>query len=154
MVGVQEDEDAAALRAAMAMSMDEAGTAEKLPPVPKLPVGPGLPLDFKGNYELFGVVTHKGQRPGQPRASRGGGGSHGCGVGGVAVVSGRSADGGHYMGWIRQKGDSWLVFDDEDVSECTTAEILNLKARHRARRGTSTVLCLLWMVDDLGFSCL
>lgn len=23
--------------------------------------GPGLPADFKGNYELFAVVTHKGR---------------------------------------------------------------------------------------------
>ena len=30
------------------------------------------------------------------------------------------------MGWVRQKGDSWLVFDDEDVSECKTAEVLQL----------------------------
>ena len=33
-----------------------------------------------GNYELVGVVTHKG----------------------------RSADGGHYVGWVHQKGDDWL----------------------------------------------
>lgn len=30
------------------------------------------------------------------------------------------------MGWVRQEGDSWLVFDDEDVSECKTAEVLQL----------------------------
>ena len=30
------------------------------------------------------------------------------------------------MGWVRQKGDKWLVFDDEDVSECKTAEVLQL----------------------------
>ncbi len=39
---------------------------------------------------------------------------------------GRTADGGHYMGWVRQAGDNWLVFDDEDVSECKTAEVLQL----------------------------
>ncbi|CAM9154021.1 unnamed protein product [Chrysoparadoxa australica] len=55
--------------------------------------------DFKGNYELFAVVTHKG----------------------------READGGHYMGWVRQEGDNWLVFDDADVSPCKTEEIMNLK---------------------------
>lgn len=29
--------------------------------------GPGLPLDFKGKYELFGVVTHKGKQDGRGR---------------------------------------------------------------------------------------
>ncbi len=91
---VDSDEDQAALQAALAMSMAESADAA----VPVGPCGPGLPLDFKGMYELFAVVTHKG----------------------------RTADGGHYMGWVRQKGDNWLVFDDEDVSECQTAEVLQL----------------------------
>jgi hypothetical protein len=30
------------------------------------------------------------------------------------------------MGWVRQKGDDWLVFDDADVSECKTEDILKL----------------------------
>ncbi len=34
---------------------------------------------------------------------------------------------GHYMGWVRQEGDDWLVFDDEDVSPCKTEDIMNLK---------------------------
>ena len=37
------------------MSMAESADAAVAP----TPVGPGLPLDFTGNYELFGVVTHK-----------------------------------------------------------------------------------------------
>ena len=49
------EEDRAALQAALAMSMAESADAA----VPPEPVGPGLPLDFSGNYELFGVVTHK-----------------------------------------------------------------------------------------------
>lgn len=53
-----DDEEAAALQAALAMSL---ASADAPPPVPATPVGPGLPLDFKGNYELFGVVTHKGE---------------------------------------------------------------------------------------------
>ena len=36
----------------------------------------GLPPTFKGVYELFAVVTHQG----------------------------RSADAGHYIGWVRAKG--------------------------------------------------
>ena len=56
-------------------------------------VGPGLPTDFQGKYELFAVVTHKG----------------------------RDADGGHYMGWVKaehhknaanvdEEHDDWFVF--------------------------------------------
>ena len=44
-------------------------------------VGPGLSPDFQGNYEMFAVVTHQG----------------------------RFADGGHYIGWVRQDSDNWLV---------------------------------------------
>jgi len=52
--------------------------------------------DFEtGQYELVGMVSHKG----------------------------RSGDGGHYVGWVRThakdgkdyKDDQWLCFDDEDV---------------------------------------
>ncbi|KAK7237064.1 ubiquitin carboxyl-terminal hydrolase [Aureococcus anophagefferens] len=59
----------------------------------------GLPPDFQGVYELFAVVTHKG----------------------------RSADGGHYMGWVKQDGDKWLVFDDDLVSESDAEFVKNLK---------------------------
>ncbi|DAZ94796.1 TPA: hypothetical protein N0F65_002409 [Lagenidium giganteum] len=38
--------------------------------------GIGLPADFQGNYELYAILTHKG----------------------------RSADSGHYMAWVREKG--------------------------------------------------
>lgn len=102
----EEDAEDAALKAALAMSMEE----------PSPPVGPGLPADFKGYYELFAVVTHKG----------------------------RDADGGHYMGWVKaQQGtsskktekiadsdednDDWFVFDDDEVSPCKTEDVLKLK---------------------------
>ena len=52
-----------------------------------------------GNYELIAVVTHKG----------------------------RSADGGHYVGWVHQSGDTWLCFDDDIVSTVKTDDILQLK---------------------------
>ena len=41
-----------------------------------------------GRYELCGVVSHRG----------------------------RSADGGHYVGYVKQARDKWLLFDDETVS--------------------------------------
>jgi len=104
-----DDEDAAALQAAMAMSMS--GDASAMPPAPPAQTsantfGPHLPDSFTGNYELYGVVTHKG----------------------------RSADSGHYIGWVRQPAsdanttsDLWWKFDDDVVSEVNTADILNLK---------------------------
>ncbi|CAN0271445.1 unnamed protein product [Phaeothamnion confervicola] len=61
--------------------------------------GPGLPANFKGNYELYAVVTHKG----------------------------READGGHYMAWVRKEADKWFVFDDDSVSQVTTEEVMQLK---------------------------
>lgn len=98
------DGDDPELKAAFAMSMEES--------VP--PVGPGLPPNFQGQYELFGVVTHKG----------------------------RDADGGHYMGWVKAESNSgevqkiadteennedWFVFDDDEVSPCKTEDVLKLK---------------------------
>ena len=110
MDGADEEEDDD-LRAALAMSVD--------PEQP--PVGPGLPPNFRGLYELFAVVTHKG----------------------------RDADGGHYMGWVKadnsgrtaagddkkrekvadtdEENDDWYVFDDDEVSPCKTEDILKLK---------------------------
>jgi ubiquitin carboxyl-terminal hydrolase 14 len=81
-----------ALQAALAMSMSEAGG-------PVETCGPGIPEKFTGNYELFGVVTHKG----------------------------RSSDGGHYMGFVREDGDQWMCFDDETVEECHTDDVKQLK---------------------------
>ncbi len=62
--------------------------------------GYGLPADFQGHYELFAVVTHIG----------------------------RSANSGHYMGWVRrEKGsEDWLRFNDSDVDDCKTVDIKDL----------------------------
>lgn len=94
-----EDEE---LKAALAMSVE-------LPAV-----GPGLPSNFQGHYELFAAVTHKG----------------------------RNADGGHYMGWVKSSSSSdksdkiadtdelnedWFVFNDDEVSPCKTEDILKLQ---------------------------
>lgn len=102
--GDEDDED---LKAALAMSVEEELT----------PVGPGLPPNFQGQYELFAVVTHKG----------------------------RDADGGHYMAWVKadspegtekktekiadtdEDNDDWFVFDDDEVSPCKTEDVLKLK---------------------------
>lgn len=52
-----------------------------------------------GSYQLIGVVTHKG----------------------------RSADGGHYIGWVHASGDDWLQCDDDIVTAVKTDDILQLK---------------------------
>lgn len=103
----EDDEEAAALKAALAMSMQ---TEDDAP----LAVGPGLPANFQGQYELFAVVTHKG----------------------------RDADGGHYMAWVKastnsgkvdkiadseEDNEDWFVFDDDEVSPCKTEDVLKLK---------------------------
>eukprot|EP00620_Florenciella_sp_RCC1587_P010130 CAMPEP_0182582666 /NCGR_PEP_ID=MMETSP1324-20130603/53214_1 /TAXON_ID=236786 /ORGANISM="Florenciella sp., Strain RCC1587" /LENGTH=511 /DNA_ID=CAMNT_0024799159 /DNA_START=51 /DNA_END=1586 /DNA_ORIENTATION=- len=95
----EEGEDDAALQAALAMSMGGEAPAGGAAAEPEEVAGPGLTADFQGNYELFGITTHKG----------------------------RLADGGHYMGWVRQDGDDWLLFDDSDVSPCKTEDIMALK---------------------------
>jgi ubiquitin carboxyl-terminal hydrolase 14 len=102
-----DDEEDAALKAAMAMSMQSEDEAPA-------PVGPGLPSNFQGHYELFAVVTHKG----------------------------RDADGGHYMAWVKasnnvgkvnkianseEDNEDWFVFDDDEVSPCKTEDVLKLK---------------------------
>ena len=51
-----------------------------------------------GNYEIIGLVTHKG----------------------------RSVDGGHYIGWVHASGDDWLKCDDDIVTEVTVTDILDL----------------------------
>ncbi|CAE7268481.1 UBP7, partial [Symbiodinium sp. KB8] len=43
-----------------------------------------------------------------------------------AAVMGRSADSGHYMGWVRTEGDAWFVFDDEEVQQCELEHVLQL----------------------------
>lgn len=60
------------------------------------PLGKGRPT---GNYELVGVITHKG----------------------------RSSDSGHYVSWVQQRGDAWLKFDDAEVSKATIEDVLNLR---------------------------
>lgn len=113
-----EEDDDAMLQAALAMSVGGAAatttTAAATAALPSPPAAAAatkfssnlltsmaLPADFTGHYELMGVVTHKG----------------------------RSADSGHYIGWVREKegSDKWWKFDDAVVSEVTTAEIMALK---------------------------
>jgi len=113
-----DDEEAIALKAALAMSVQVDLGGNDQVEEELAPVGPGLPKDFQGQYEIFAVVTHKG----------------------------RDADGGHYMGWVKddrprvkgaaekekigdtdEEDDDWFVFDDDGVSPCKTEDVLKLK---------------------------
>lgn len=51
-----------------------------------------------GFYELQAVLTHKG----------------------------RSSSSGHYVAWVKKKGDEWLMFDDDQVSPIEAEDILRL----------------------------
>jgi ubiquitin carboxyl-terminal hydrolase 14 len=51
-----------------------------------------------GWYELCGVVTHKG----------------------------RSADSGHYLGWVKEEDGRWIRYDDDVVTEVTEEDITKL----------------------------
>ncbi|KAL4237112.1 Ubiquitin carboxyl-terminal hydrolase 14 [Mactra antiquata] len=51
-----------------------------------------------GYYELQAVLTHKG----------------------------RSSSSGHYVAWVRRKGDEWLMFDDDMVTPITSEDVLKL----------------------------
>ena len=42
-----------------------------------------------GRYELCGIISHEG----------------------------RTAEGGHYIAWVKKNGKTWYVFDDETVAE-------------------------------------
>jgi len=51
-----------------------------------------------GRYELFAVITHQG----------------------------RTAEGGHYVAWVKKDKKKWLVFDDETVAEVDAERIKEL----------------------------
>ena len=40
---------------------------------------------------------------------------------------GRSADGGHYIGWVHASGDDWLQCDDDIVTAVKTDDIMALR---------------------------
>lgn len=78
-----------------------ASEAASLKTEEKYDFGEGIPSSFRGHYELMGIVTHKG----------------------------RSADSGHYIGWVRSAPGSplWWRYDDDVVTEISTEDVMNLK---------------------------
>lgn len=47
----------------------------------------------------------------------------------VLTHQGRSSSSGHYVGWVRHKGDDWFKFDDDTVTPVTSEEILRLSGK-------------------------
>lgn len=65
----------------------------------KARVGTGSDFDNDtGFYELAALVTHKG----------------------------RDADGGHYVAWVKEKEDQWVLYDDDRVSRVKDDDIKKL----------------------------
>jgi len=44
----------------------------------------------------------------------------------VLTHKGRSSNSGHYVGWVRSKGDTWLKCDDDEVSPVHEEDVLKL----------------------------
>jgi len=44
----------------------------------------------------------------------------------VLTHKGRSSNSGHYVGWVRNKGDTWLKCDDDEVSPVHEEDVLKL----------------------------
>jgi len=45
----------------------------------------------------------------------------------VVTHKGRSADGGHYVGWVHKSGDDWVQYDDDIVTSVKIDDILALR---------------------------
>mmetsp|Transcript_9345 Transcript_9345/g.15231 ORF Transcript_9345/g.15231 Transcript_9345/m.15231 type:complete len:505 (-) Transcript_9345:3787-5301(-) len=89
-VDVDMEEQDEELKAALQLSMQEKDQA-----MSDATAGIGIPKNFRGVYELFAVLTHKG----------------------------RASDSGHYMGWVKQQDGDWICFDDETASRCKEEDI-------------------------------
>ncbi|KAH3744553.1 peptidase C19 family protein [Pelomyxa schiedti] len=81
--------------------MDTSSPATTAPPVAALPVNPENAENDTGQYTLKAVVTHKG------------------------IYS----DGGHYVAWVKQDDDSWLLFDDDKVRVADPSDIAKLDGK-------------------------
>jgi ubiquitin carboxyl-terminal hydrolase 14 len=44
----------------------------------------------------------------------------------VLTHKGRSSNSGHYVGWVRQKGETWLKCDDDEVSPVHEEDVMKL----------------------------
>ena len=95
---------AAAASSSDAAAMDVSDTApapkskEEIAKLAEESLGAECGDNRTGRYELFAVITHQG----------------------------RTAEGGHYVGWVKKDAKKWLVFDDETVAEVEADRIKEL----------------------------
>ncbi|GMH36592.1 hypothetical protein BSKO_04465 [Bryopsis sp. KO-2023] len=61
-------------------------------------ISPVVDGTMTGMYELFGLLTHKG----------------------------RSADSGHYVGWVKEQDGQWIQFDDDTMIPMKNEDIMKL----------------------------
>lgn len=92
----------------------------------QIPTSSPMPSGFVGYYELIGIVSHM------------------VGMNERSDEQGDSVKGGHYVGWIKQKG-KWFKCDDETVSAVTKQQIKQLKGGSEAH---SAYLCFYRYVDS------
>jgi ubiquitin carboxyl-terminal hydrolase 14 len=97
---VAPSSSAAAAPAAAGSSATPMEVEEPKPAEPvDMAVVEGAGCDNKtARYELFAIITHQG----------------------------RTAEGGHYVAWVKKDKTKWLVFDDETVAEFPADRIKEL----------------------------
>lgn len=76
----------------------EQSTAAGAPTTESPPEVNATDIEETGNYELCAVLTHKG----------------------------RTAESGHYVAWVKDKGTTWLKYDDSKVSQHDEEEVKKL----------------------------
>lgn len=91
-----------------------------------VPTSSEMPVGFAGFYELSGIVSH--MVGAEERRER----------------QGDSVKGGHYIGWVKNKG-KWFKCDDDKVSAVTRQTIRQLKGGSEAQ---SVYLCFYRYVDS------
>lgn len=85
-----------AAREAAVAAAEQSGTA--VAPAGEAPRMNATDIEETGTYELCAVLTHKG----------------------------RTAESGHYVAWVKDKGTKWLKYDDSKVSELDEEEVKKL----------------------------
>lgn len=43
-----------------------------------------------------------------------------------SLTSGRSSNSGHYVGWVKQKGDYWIECNDDDIRPVHVDDVMKL----------------------------
>lgn len=57
----------------------------------------------------------------------------------VLTHKGRSSTSGHYVAWVRQTGEKWVMCDDDNMVPVTTEDILKLSGGGKKNVYSSTL---------------